>query len=71
MKKLLIKILTKILEWLTGGNKMHSKWFAKVKLWYDKGLWSLDMVFAAVPKMITPEEYYQITGQEYDWEEQY
>jgi len=44
---------------------MHSKWFNKVKNWYDKGLWSLDMVYDAVPKMITAAEFEEITGQPY------
>ena len=47
---------------------MHSKWFDKVKKWYDSGLWTLDMVFSAVPKMITADEYQEITGKEYEFE---
>ena len=46
---------------------MHSKWYDKVKKWYDQGLWTLDMVFSAVPKMITADEYEQITGQPYEF----
>lgn len=44
---------------------MHSKWFKKVKVWYEKGLWSLDMVYSAVPKMITADEFEEITGEPY------
>lgn len=45
---------------------MHSKWFQKVKTWYDKGLWTKDMVFSAVPKMITAQEYEEIVGEPYN-----
>ena len=61
------KILIRILEWLLGGTDMHSKWFEKVKKWYEQGLWTLDMVFSAVPKMITADEYEQITGLPYEF----
>ena len=44
---------------------MHSKWFMKVKTWYEKGLWTLDMVHSAVPKMITADEFEEITGKPY------
>ena len=47
---------------------MHSKWFEKVKTWYEKGLWTKDKVFAAVPKMITAEEYEEIVGEAYSFE---
>lgn len=63
------KILVRILEWLLEGGNMHSRWFEKVKNWYEKGLWTLDMVFAAVPKMITADEYKEITGQDYEFVE--
>ena len=49
---------------------MKSKWYSKIKGWYEKGLWTLDMVFAAVPKMITADEYKKITGLDYEFEEQ-
>lgn len=71
MRTFIIRILLNILDWLNGGKSMHSKYFEKVKMWYEKGLWSLDMVFSAVPKMITADEYLQITGREYEFEEQY
>lgn len=48
---------------------MHSKWFKKIKDWYEKKLWAKDMVFAAVPKMITADEYEEITGEPYEFPE--
>lgn len=44
---------------------MHSKWFEKIRLWYTKNLWTKEMVLDAVPKMITEEEYEEITGETY------
>lgn len=44
----------------------HSKNFAKVKGYYDKGLWSKERVYNAVGKWITPEEYKEITGEPYE-----
>ena len=64
------KLLARILEWLLEVTGMHSKWFNKVKMWYEKGLWTIDMVFAAVPRMISADEYKEITGEDYDWPEQ-
>ena len=43
-----------------------SKNFEKVKNYYDRGLWSLDRVKAAVGKWITADEYKEITGKEVD-----
>lgn len=43
----------------------HSKFFEKIRVWYKKGLWSKEMVLDAVPKMITEEEYEEITGDPY------
>lgn len=44
----------------------HSKQFNIVKKWYDKGLWKIEAVVAAVKKgWITPEEYEEITGEKY------
>lgn len=41
--------------------------FAKVKSYYDKGLWNKAMVANAVVKRwITAEEYQIITGEEYE-----
>ena len=34
----------------------------KIKGYYDAGLWSIDRVWNVVGKVITPEEYYEITG---------
>lgn len=46
---------------------MHSKKFAKVKRYYDKGLWTKAMVRdAVIHGWITPEEYLEITGEPYE-----
>ena len=38
-------------------------WFQKIKDYYDKKLWNLEMVKNAVVKgKITPEQYKEITG---------
>jgi hypothetical protein len=42
-----------------------SKNYAKVKGFYETGLWSIRKVHDAVGKWITPEEYAEITGEEY------
>lgn len=39
--------------------------FNKIKFWYETGLWNIDRVRLAVPKMITPEQYKEITGEDY------
>lgn len=40
--------------------------FEKIKRFYDLGLWAKDMVRIAVKKnIITPEQYKEITGEEY------
>lgn len=44
----------------------HSKNFEKVKGYYDDGRWSIERVRAAVHKWITPNEYREITGEEYE-----
>ena len=44
----------------------HSKNFEKVKRYYDTGLWNIRMVHNAVGRWITPEEYKEITGEDYD-----
>lgn len=64
------KLLEILIQWLWRSSIMKSKYFTKIKMWYEKGLWSLDMVFAAVPKMITADEYTKITGLEYEFEEE-
>ena len=44
----------------------HSKRFALVKKYYDRGLWSKARVHKAVEcKWITADEYKEITGEEY------
>lgn len=43
----------------------HSKNFEKVKKFYKMGIWSEKMVWNAVGKWITPEEYKEITGEDY------
>ena len=44
-----------------------SKYFKKVKGYYDSGLWNLERVRNAVVKgWITAEEYKIITGEEYE-----
>lgn len=43
--------------------------YDKVKHYYDKGYWSINMVRNAVVKgWITPEQYETITGAEYEEE---
>ena len=46
----------------------HSKNFEKVKKFYKMGIWSEKMVGNAVGKWITPEEYKEITGEDYSKE---
>ena len=43
----------------------HSKNFAKVKDYYERGLWSKERVHAVVGKWITEAEYKEITGETY------
>lgn len=43
----------------------NSKNFAKVKDYYDRGLWSKERVHAVVGKWITSSEYKEITGEKY------
>ena len=41
-------------------------WFARIKRFYDAGLWTKEMVADAVVfGRITPEQYEQITGEPY------
>lgn len=46
-----------------------SKNYEKVKDFYDADLWSEGMVWNAVDKWITMEEYQEITGKEYEKKE--
>lgn len=43
-----------------------SKNFKKVKTYYDCGQWSKAKVCNVVGKWITPEEYKEITGEDYE-----
>lgn len=46
---------------------MHSKKYEKVKSYYDKGLWTIEMVRNAVVKgWITEEEFEEITDTIYN-----
>ncbi|MBQ9750267.1 MAG: XkdX family protein [Clostridia bacterium] len=46
---------------------MHSKKYEKVKSYYDRGLWTIEMVRNAVAKSwITEEEFFEITGEDYE-----
>ena len=48
---------------------MSSK-YSKVKGYYDKGFWSVSQVRNAVVKgWITADEFYEITGEEYESED--
>ena len=38
-------------------------WFDRVKMYYDKGLWSKERIYNVVGKVITAEEYEEITGE--------
>ena len=41
-------------------------WYQKIKEYYDKGLWTIEMVKNAVVKeKITPDEFKAITGETY------
>ena len=40
-------------------------WFDRVKMYYDKGLWSKQRVYNVVGKVFTAEEYEEITGEPY------
>jgi uncharacterized XkdX family phage protein len=42
-------------------------WYQKIKDYYDKNLWNLEMVKNAVSKgKISAEEFEQITGEKYE-----
>lgn len=40
--------------------------FDKIKYYYEKGLWSKQRVWNVVGKVLTAEEYKEITGEEYE-----
>ena len=50
-------------------KKSYSKNYAKVKNYYDNGLWSKERVYNAVGRWITEAEYEEITGEPYIPEE--
>jgi|LSQX01.1.fsa_nt_gb hypothetical protein len=41
-------------------------WVERIQYYYSKGLWNKERVKNVVGKVITPEEYEQITGEEYN-----
>lgn len=48
----------------------HSKKFETVKRYYHAGVWTQKMVWNAVGRWITAEEYQEITGEPYVVEEE-
>jgi len=40
-------------------------WFDRVKYYYEEGLWSIERVRNVVGKVLTAEEYEEITGEVY------
>lgn len=44
----------------------HSKNFNKVKKYYDEGRWTIEMVYNAVGRWITAEEFEEITGKPFE-----
>ena len=40
-------------------------WFERVKFYYETGLWDIQRVWNVVGKVITEEEYEEITGEPY------
>lgn len=44
----------------------RSKNFAKVKNYFDKGLWNKTRIYNVVGKWITETEYEEITGEKYE-----
>lgn len=43
-----------------------SKWYKKIKEWYEAGYWTAEMVHNAVVKnKITADEFKEITGEDY------
>ena len=40
-------------------------WFDRIKFYYEEGLWDKQRVRNVVGKVLTPEEYEQITGEPY------
>lgn len=44
---------------------MSMSWFEKITWYYSEGLWSKQRVYNVVGKVLTKEEYQQITGEAY------
>lgn len=44
----------------------HSKMFEKIKRWFEERFWTMKMVWNAVGKKITTEEFKEITGEDYE-----
>ena len=40
--------------------------FARVKDYYNRGVWTIDMVRNAVGRWITAEQFKEITGEDYE-----
>ncbi|MEZ3608292.1 XkdX family protein [Bacillus subtilis] len=40
-------------------------WFSDIKYFYEKNLWTKKQVYDVVGKRITPEQYKEITGEDY------
>ncbi|MGG4031426.1 XkdX family protein [Bacillus subtilis] len=40
-------------------------WFSDIKYFYEKNLWTKKQVYDVVGKRITPEQYKEITGDDY------
>ena len=43
--------------------------YDKIKNYYDKGFWDIRRVWNVVGKVLTAEEYKEITGEEYEEQE--
>ena len=40
-------------------------WYSRIKLYYEQGLWNISRVRAVVGKVLTKEEFEEITGEKY------
>lgn len=47
-------------------EEKKSKYYNRVKKWYDSGRWSIEAVKNAVGRWITSDEFTEITGESYD-----
>ena len=41
-------------------------WFEKIKYYYDNGLWDVARVRNVVDKVLTEEQFFEITGEAYE-----